>query len=287
MSKQVKFFKETAPEVYKHLVIKYVTVKRHDPPSWWSDQDPFTGYEDAYIGVVEDIDCPADTFEFLHASNSAGYDDVNQIAWQKGCDYTGAHPEYNDYYCGIALADAGMSGESTVPYGTYNVRNDVYLYPQGGWGWKDGELCQLASSSGNTIDDSDAIVDRSWVFTARKIDAGSDADYEARFTVVLAVAPGGLGELQEYIDTARAIVEREMTHGGLPALCGDCNGSFVVDVGDIVSLVSYLFKGSAPPKCPVSRGDCNSDQIINVADIVYLVGYLYRGGPAPVCPGMW
>jgi len=287
MSKQVKFFKETAPEVYRHLVIKYVTVKRHDPPSWWPDHDPFIGYEDTYIGVVEDIDCPADTFEYQRASNTAGYDDVNEIAWQRGWDYTGAHPEYNDYHCGIALADAGMAGESIVPYGSYNVRNDVYLYPQGGWGWKDGELCQLASSSGNTIQDLGDIVDRSWVFTARKIDASSDPDYEARFTVVLAVAPGGLAQLQEYIDTARSIVERERTHGGLPALCGDCTGDFVVNVGDIVSLVGYLFKGQSPPKCPINRGDCNSDEIINVADIVYLVGYLYRGGPAPVCPGIW
>ncbi|UCB53445.1 MAG: dockerin type I repeat-containing protein [Candidatus Zixiibacteriota bacterium] len=287
MSKQVKFFKETAPDVYRHLVIKYVTVKRHDPPTWWPDHDPFTGYDDTYIGVVEDMDCPADTFEFLHACNSAGYDDVNDIAWQKGWDYTGAHPEYNDYHCGVALADAGMPGESAVPYGSYNIRNDVYLYPQGGWGWKDGELYQLASTSGNTIQDLDAIVDRSWVFTAQKIDAGSDPGREARFTVILAVAPGGLSQLQEYIDTARAVVVREKTDGGLPAQCGDCNGDFVVNVGDIVSLVGYLFKAQSPPKCPINRGDCTSDGIINVADIVYLVGYLYRGGPAPVCPGIW
>ncbi|MGB7061457.1 MAG: dockerin type I repeat-containing protein [Candidatus Zixiibacteriota bacterium] len=287
MSKQVKFFRETAPDVYRHLVIKYVTVRRHDPPSWWPDHDPFTGYEDTYIGVVEDIDCPADTSDYQHARNVAGYDDVHHIAWQRGWDYTGAHPEYNDYYCGIALADAGMAGESTVPYGSYNVRNDVYLYPQGGWGWKDGELCQLASASGSTIQDPDAIVDRSWVFTARKIDSGSDPDYEARFTVILAVAPGGIGQLQEYVDSARAIVTREKMYGGLPALCGDCNGDFVVNIGDVVTLVSYLFKDSIPPKCPTNRGDCNSDKIINVGDVVYLIGYLYRGGPTPVCPGIW
>ncbi|MGB2989710.1 MAG: dockerin type I repeat-containing protein, partial [Candidatus Zixiibacteriota bacterium] len=85
----------------------------------------------------------------------------------------------------------------------------------------------------------------------------------------------------------RAIVTRERTEGGLPAQCGDCNGDFVVNIGDVVLLVGYLFKSSAPPKCPVNRGDCNSDGIINVADIVYLVGYLYRGGPTPVCPGIW
>jgi hypothetical protein len=286
-SKQVKFFQETAPDVYKHLVIKYVTVRRHDPPSWWPGQDPFTSYEDSYIGVAEDIDCPADTFWGQRASNAAGYDEVNNIAWQRGWDYTDAHSEYNDYYCGIALADAGMSGESTIPYGSYNVRNDAYLYPQGGWGWKDGELCRLASASGSTIQDEGDMLDRSWIFTARKIDGGSDPDYEARFTVVLAVAPGGLGQLQEYVDTARAIVERERMGGGFPALCGDCNGDLVVNVGDIVSVVGYLFRGQVPPRCPSNRGDCNSDGVINVGDIVYLVSYLYRGGPAPVCPGIW
>ncbi|MGB7062105.1 MAG: SBBP repeat-containing protein [Candidatus Zixiibacteriota bacterium] len=31
------------------------------------------------------------------------------------------------------------------------------------------------------------------------------------------------------------------------------------------------------------RGDANGDDIINVGDIVYLVSYLYKGGPEPVC----
>ncbi|MGB2770036.1 MAG: hypothetical protein WBC88_09965, partial [Candidatus Zixiibacteriota bacterium] len=229
-SNQIKFFKEDAPDVYKRLVIKYVTVKRHDPPGWWPDQTPFAGYDDTYIGVAYDVDCPWEGLGY----NSAGYDPVNHIAWQRGFESSGAHPEYLDYYCGIALADAGMPRETLVPYGSYNVRNDQYLYPQIPWGWKDGELYQLASASGNIIQDSDAIVDRSWVFTAQKIDAGSDPDYEARFTVVLAVAPGGLSQLQEYVDTARAIVTRERTEGGLPAQCGDCNGDFVVNIGDVV-----------------------------------------------------
>jgi hypothetical protein len=61
----------------------------------------------------------------------------------------------------------------------------------------------------------------------------------------------------------------------------------VVNIGDVVTLVSYLYKGSVPPKCPANRGDCNSDEVINVGDIVYLVSYLYKGGPEPVCPGIW
>ncbi|MCK4223813.1 MAG: hypothetical protein KAX39_01450 [candidate division Zixibacteria bacterium] len=283
VSKQIKFFKEEAPEVYKHLVIKYVTVKRHDPPGWWPEQPPFTGYEDTYTGVAEDIDCPYDTLGYQNGRNVAGYDDVNHIAWQCGWDYTGAHPEYNHYYCGIALADPD---ESLVPYGTYNVRNDEYLYPQAGWGWRDGELYQLASTPGNTIQAPDSIVDRSWVFTARKIDAGSDPDAEASFTVVMVVAPEGLAQLQEYVDSARVIVIREGEIGGLPALCGDCNGDGIEDLGDIVCKLNYIFKGGPAP-CPIGKIDCNGDGVIDVGDIIVEINFLFKNGFPCQCPGIW
>jgi hypothetical protein len=286
MSKQVKFFKETAPDVYKHLVIKYVKVRRHDPPSWWPDQTPFTNYEDTYIGAACDIDCPSDTSE-EQAANQGGYDGVNHIAWQRGWDYTGAHPEYNDYYCGIALADGGTPGESAVPYGSHCVKNNRYLYPTPPWGWKDGELYQLASTAGNTVQDPDSLIDRSYVFTARKIDAGEDPDAEASFTLVQAVTSQGLTQLQAYVDSARAIVTRERLLGGLPAVCGDCNGDGQENVGDLICKINYLFKGYPPPTCPMAKLDVNGDGIVNLADIVSEVSFLYKGGPEPNCPGIW
>ena len=295
IAKQVKFFKPGAPEEYQRIVIKYVRVKRHDPPGWWPDQTPFAGYEDTYIGFAMDIDAPWDSTggpePYLgdeNAINYGRYDDVNEIAYVTGFGRAGEHPEYNNYHAGIALAEGG-TGSSTTPYATANVKSNQYLYPQY-WGWLDAELYQLAAGlvGGTTfIQDPDSIVDRNVVLTASKIDAGSDPEREAEFTLIEVLAPLGEAQMQAFVDTARAIVAREREQAGLPAICGDCNGSFVVDVGDIVYLVSYLFKGSAPPKCPISRGDCTSDGIINVADIVYLVGYLYRGGPAPVCPGIW
>jgi hypothetical protein len=55
-----------------------------------------------------------------------------------------------------------------------------------------------------------------------------------------------------------------------------------VNVGDVVYLVSYLYKaGPAPVPTPV--GDVNCDGLINVGDIVYLVNYLFKGGPPPDC----
>ncbi|HEX7401238.1 MAG TPA: FG-GAP-like repeat-containing protein [candidate division Zixibacteria bacterium] len=63
---------------------------------------------------------------------------------------------------------------------------------------------------------------------------------------------------------------------------GDCTGDKVVDVGDVVSLINYLFKsGTAPVPLPV--GDVNCDGVDDVGDVVYLINYLFKGGPPPCC----
>jgi hypothetical protein len=63
---------------------------------------------------------------------------------------------------------------------------------------------------------------------------------------------------------------------------GDVNVDGIINVGDVVYLVSYLYRGGPEP-CPVEAGDVTLDGIVNVGDIVYLISYLYRGGPPPVC----
>jgi hypothetical protein len=69
---------------------------------------------------------------------------------------------------------------------------------------------------------------------------------------------------------------------GEQGLRGDANGDDIINVGDVVYLVSYLYKGGPAPD-PVWVGDCNCDEIVNVGDVVFLVSYLYKGGPEPVC----
>ena len=292
VAKQVKFFKDTAPLDYQRIVIKYVKVKRQDPPGWWPDLAPFTDHEDTYIGFAMDIDAPYDSSggpeEWVgdeNACNHAGYDAANGIAYVSGFGRTGEHPEYNHYHAGIALAE--VDGVPTAaPYGSYNIKNNFYLYPQSPWGWLDGELYQLASTWGPNIQHPDSIVDRTIVMTAKHIPAGTDANAKAEFTIIEALAPTGLAELQELIDTARTVVARERAHG-LPAACGDVNGDFVVNVGDIVYLVCYLYKGGPAPPCPIARGDVNNDGVINVGDVVYLVSFLYKADREPDCPGIW
>jgi len=62
---------------------------------------------------------------------------------------------------------------------------------------------------------------------------------------------------------------------------GDANGDSLVNIGDLLFLVNYLYQEGAEP-CVCEAADCNNDGDINSADIVYLINYLFANGPAPV-----
>ena len=70
--------------------------------------------------------------------------------------------------------------------------------------------------------------------------------------------------------------------GALTAKCGDANGDGVIDVGDVVYLINYLYKNGPAPN-PVLIGDANCDGIVDVGDVVYLINYLFKNGPEPCC----
>ena len=61
---------------------------------------------------------------------------------------------------------------------------------------------------------------------------------------------------------------------------GDANHDLVVDVGDVIYIVSYLYDGGPDP-LPLESADVNCDGVVNVGDVVYLVNYLFKLGPPP------
>jgi hypothetical protein len=63
---------------------------------------------------------------------------------------------------------------------------------------------------------------------------------------------------------------------------GDVNADGAVDVGDVVYLVNYLYRGGPPPTHS-EVGDVNCDGVVNIGDVVFLVNYLFRGGEPPNC----
>jgi hypothetical protein len=65
-------------------------------------------------------------------------------------------------------------------------------------------------------------------------------------------------------------------------LCGDCNGDGVINLGDVVYLITYLYKNGPAPN-PILAGDVNCNGVVDLGDVVYLITYLYKGGPPPPC----
>jgi hypothetical protein len=61
---------------------------------------------------------------------------------------------------------------------------------------------------------------------------------------------------------------------------GDATGDGVINLGDLVFIINYLFKNGPAPD-PITVADVNCDGKINLGDLVYLINYLYKGGPAP------
>jgi len=297
--KQVKFFKESAPEDYKYIVIEYVRVRRQGPPAWWpGGTADCTNYGDTYIGYVMDLDCPFDTLLSENGRNLGRYDNTNHIAYQLGFDWTGAHTAYNQYACALALAeetDDTVGYSAVVPYGAHNIKNNKWLYPQSPWGFKDVELYGLAATPNVSIEDGpadpDSLVDRTQVITALQIPAGSDPDVDESFIVVGVVAPDSL-DMRNRINLARLIVAREKAHG-FPAWaerCGDVDDNGNIDLGDVLGLISYLYKNGPAPVTPKERGDVDANTNIDLGDVLGLISYLYKNGPAPKCQecfGIW
>ena len=61
----------------------------------------------------------------------------------------------------------------------------------------------------------------------------------------------------------------------------NCSGGNA-NLGDIVYLTGYVFKGGLAP-CIKKLGDVNcSGGNANLSDIIYLVNYVFKGGPAPL-----
>ena len=62
--------------------------------------------------------------------------------------------------------------------------------------------------------------------------------------------------------------------------CGDANMDLLVNIGDCVFIINYVFK-SGPTPDPLCRADANGDIAVNVGDAVYIIGYIFKGGPRP------
>jgi outer membrane protein assembly factor BamB len=75
----------------------------------------------------------------------------------------------------------------------------------------------------------------------------------------------------------------QATSSATQYICGDANGDGLVNVGDVVFLIAFIFSGGVAPE-PLESGDANCEGATNVGDAVYLINYIFSGGAAPCCP---
>jgi hypothetical protein len=250
--------------------------------------------------MYADLDAPFDTGcrtmggETQSGCNAAGWDGVNKMVYQSG--FGGViHPEYANYYVGMALTNA--AGAVVTPLGCKDVRNSEYLYPNDGWGWQDSQLYRLAATSlneGTVVDNPDSVVDRSVVMTAGMIQHNplldADTAFVGEFILIESFSRTSLDELKTNIGNARTILIPELNTGGVLAKnfpkCGDIKVDGKIDAADIVYLINYLYLQGPPPPWPLPRADVKPTGVIDAADVVYMVNYLYLSGPKPNCPGI-
>jgi rhodanese-related sulfurtransferase len=68
----------------------------------------------------------------------------------------------------------------------------------------------------------------------------------------------------------------------LQAMPGDANGDWTIDLGDVIYVINYLFKGGSAP-VPLEVADFNCDGSVELGDVIYLLNYLFKDGPPPGC----
>ncbi len=66
----------------------------------------------------------------------------------------------------------------------------------------------------------------------------------------------------------------------LGSIPGNANADSLVDLGDVVFLLNYLYK-NGPEPCTMESADPNADCVVDLGDAIYLINFLFRGGPSP------
>ena len=91
-------------------------------------------------------------------------------------------------------------------------------------------------------------------------------------------AEPNLGHYNAYADTIGiTFIQPPTTSGWIftDVIAGDANSDGIVNLGDLVYLINYLYKSGQPPS-PLSLGDFKPDGEVNLGDVVALINYLYH-----------
>ncbi len=207
----------------------------------------------AYISLSLDWD-------IFDAYNNDSYgDSVHNLAWH-WCPSQVSNRKYKFGVMRIPSDDDPVTGYEAVSH-------PFFIYPQ--QGWRDDQLWQLITK-------------------ARWQDDSSGYDLSLLMTPGMLSLPPDSSHLESFIvfgvDTTQHLIGPSWWKPML-GFCGfyrgDVNQDGVLDVGDVVFLINYLYKLGDTPLPFADQGDVNNDGIVELADVVLLINYLFKSGSAP------
>ncbi|KPL00008.1 MAG: hypothetical protein AMJ91_05610, partial [candidate division Zixibacteria bacterium SM23_73_3] len=207
----------------------------------------------AYLSLSLDWDV------FDAYDNDSYGDSIHNIAWH-WCPSQVLNRKYKFGAMRIPTDDDPVIGYEAVSH-------PFFIYPQ--QGWRDDQLWQLITKA--CWQDDSSGYDISLLMTPGMIDLPPDSSHLESFIVF-------------GVDTTQHLIEPVWWRPML-SFCGfyrgDVNQDGILDLGDILHLVNYLYKFGGAPLPFVDQGDVNNDGIVELADLLGLVSYLYKNGPAP------
>jgi hypothetical protein len=64
----------------------------------------------------------------------------------------------------------------------------------------------------------------------------------------------------------------------------DYSNDGILDIGDLTSLIAYLYIPGSPAPPTLQSGDCDANLRTDIGDLTFLIHFLYLDGDPPVSP---
>ncbi len=190
--------------------------------------------------------------------NDSYGDSLHNLAWH-WCPSQTANRKYKIGVLRIPSDDNPVAGYEAVSH-------QFFIYPQEGW--RDDQLWQLITK--DCWQDDSSGYDISLLLTPGMISLPPDSSHLESFIIF-------------GVDTTQHLIGPSWWRPML-SFCGfyrgDVNQDGVLDVGDLVYLINYLYRSGNAPLPFADQGDVNGDGIVEIGDVVFVINYLYRSGPA-------
>ncbi|MGB2698254.1 MAG: hypothetical protein WBD28_10410, partial [Candidatus Zixiibacteriota bacterium] len=233
---------------------------------------------------------------------NTGDTQIDDLEWSLFMDWDVNLPDPNTSYGGgDSLTNTYWAYDSTredlVAYVTLAPTSVGKIAP--GMDIGDHNTYYYANVPGGPYDSLKAMMERNWWSVPDKVPANTDTfDYGYLFNSEKFSLAAGEKTLQEYFiwydwqipstdyDAYRCKLYKIMRGAGFYR--GDV-GNFatgaaspgILDVADIVYLVSYVLRSGIPPLPFIDQVDVNCDGETKIEDIVFLTGYILRGSGIP------